>query len=271
MRPNELDLLGIDVGYSKKRASTGVARCGPAGLKIGVARTDWQSRKSIIGFGVKFDRAAIDGPLTPLEESSEIERACERHFVRKPFHDRCKPGLSHAGQGLEFRKASRETRRQIEAASLIKESQLRAGLQLGDLPIVEAFPNAFIGVMLPDGAFDKQLKFKRGHRFDWLYEQAKRRGIFRRLMNELEWVDDPLSDALQSETHHEKRAALVCLLTAGCAASGRAVMFGDRQCGHFCLPPLSLWEPWSRHAVEAHALCVSLGDCALHDVTRPAA
>jgi hypothetical protein len=36
---------------------------------------------------------------------------------------------------------------------------------------VEAFPNAFLGVLMPEVELVAAPKFKRGLRFDWLYEQ----------------------------------------------------------------------------------------------------
>ena len=39
-------------------------------------------------------------------------------------------------------------------------------------PIVEAFPNAFLAVLLPDEELISSEKLKQGRRFDWLYERA---------------------------------------------------------------------------------------------------
>jgi hypothetical protein len=38
-------------------------------------------------------------------------------------------------------------------------------------PIVEAFPNTFLGVLMPEVELLAAPKFKRGRRFDWLYDQ----------------------------------------------------------------------------------------------------
>jgi hypothetical protein len=37
---------------------------------------------------------------------------------------------------------------------------------------VEAFPNAFLGVLMPEEELALAPKSKRGRRFDWLYEQV---------------------------------------------------------------------------------------------------
>jgi hypothetical protein len=55
---------------------------------------------------------------------------------------------------------------------------------------------------------------------------------------------------LRSETHHEKRAALICLLTAALAARGTATIIGEHEGGWFWLPPWSLWQPWATEGLE---------------------
>jgi hypothetical protein len=42
---------------------------------------------------------------------------------------------------------------------------------------------------------------------------------------------------LRSETDHELRAALICLLTAALAARGIAAIIGEAEGGWFWLPP----------------------------------
>jgi hypothetical protein len=38
-------------------------------------------------------------------------------------------------------------------------------------PIVKAFPNAFLGVLMPEVELLGAPKLKRGRRFDWLYKE----------------------------------------------------------------------------------------------------
>jgi hypothetical protein len=254
MQLHELDLLGIDVGYSKDRASTGIARCGPCGFASGIAKADWESRSRAIGTGAKFHVAAIDGPLVALEPRSEHKRECEYRFIRKPFHQRCKPGLSHSGQGLQLRRAASDTLAQIVACRVLNGAVFQGPHISTGAAVVEAFPNGFLGVLLPEDAYAGAPRFKRGKRFDWLYEQAVKRNLLLRIMQRLKWRDEKLIENLQSEAHHEKRAALICLLTAGCAASRQAVAFGDERGGWFWLPPFDLWAEWARGALEGNRL-----------------
>lgn len=171
--PHKLNLLGIDVGYSKSRASTGIARCGPCGFESGTATADWKSRKCLIDCNYQFDLAAIDGPLLPQETThQQYRRECEFHFIRAPFHNRCKPGLSHSGQGYDLRIAANATFNNLVEADILKIGSFEGPWIAKGLPIVEAFPNGFLGVLLPDGMYGKAPRLKRGKRFDWLYDHA---------------------------------------------------------------------------------------------------
>ena len=64
-------------------------------------------------------------------------------------------------------------------------------------------------------------------------------------------LDPRPSDALvwhrlRSETDHELRAVLICLLTAALVAEGAAAIIGEAEGGWFWLPPWLLWEPWAK-------------------------
>ena len=81
-----------------------------------------------------------------------------------------RPGLSHHGVGLELRQASGDAGTQfsrILGASVAGNG----GIVCREGPIVEAFPNAFLGVLMPEVELLAAPKFKRGRRFDWLYER----------------------------------------------------------------------------------------------------
>ena len=55
---------------------------------------------------------------------------------------------------------------------------------------------------------------------------------------------------LRSETDHDLRAAIICLLTAALADKGMAAVIGESEGGWFWLPPWSLWEPWAKEGLE---------------------
>jgi hypothetical protein len=138
-------LLGIDVGFSKKRRTTGIAWYVEGEVDAIKTYSDWERRQQQLPVRGLFAVIAIDGPLLPHATEGQAERRCERAFISGPFQRRCKPGLSHYGTGLALRRAARETAEQFR--HLVPTTPLPAGGPhvTPSLPIVEAFPNAFIG------------------------------------------------------------------------------------------------------------------------------
>jgi hypothetical protein len=78
----------------------------PDQLTLERASAGWESRETKIPHGFQPSVIAIDGPLLPLGADRHIRRYAESIFIRAPFHNRCRPGLSHHGVGLELRQAS---------------------------------------------------------------------------------------------------------------------------------------------------------------------
>jgi len=152
---------------------------------------------------------------------------------------------------LELRRASSDACTQF--------GRILAPLVLGnsgnvrrDGPIVEAFPNAFLGVLIPEVELMAAPRFKRGRRFDWLYAQMVTTGRLESLLSENLDLPEIVWQSLRSETDHELRAALICLLTVG-RSTGRerhGAIIGEVEGGWFWLPPWSLWEPWARNGLE---------------------
>jgi hypothetical protein len=244
------NLMGIDVGFSKTRQTTGIACLEGDHLSLERAGTSWESRKAKIPDGFQASVIAIDGPLLPLDAHPEVRRHVESVFNRAPFHNRCKPGLSHHGVGLELRQASRDASTQF--GRLLAHSVLANGASVcREGPIVEAFPNAFLGLVTPEVELLAAPKFKRGRRFDWLYEQTVATGRLESLLSKGLELPDEVWHRLRLEKNHELRAALICLLTAALAGKGAAAIIGETEGGWFWLPPLVLWEPWAKEGLES--------------------
>jgi predicted nuclease with RNAse H fold len=193
-----------------------------------------------------YDAIAIDGPIVPTATNPEqLIRRCERLLSKGPFGKRCKPGFSHFGTGLKLRNAA------TTIASEMPGYRRHNGVR-----VVEAFPNAFLGVMLDDKTYAALERIPRGKKSDIFFAQAVRGRTFDRLFECLEWDDAILRDRIQAVARettrisHEHRAALVCVLTAACAWSGQAAYVGDDVGGSICLPPLSMWAGWARTALE---------------------
>jgi|ERR1700674_1109531 hypothetical protein len=251
--------MGIDVGFSTTRATTGIACLDGDQLCIVRTGTAWESREARIPRGFQPTVIALDGPLLPGSADKLIHRHCESVFIHAPFHNRCKPGLSHWGRGLELRRASAEACAQFSrvlACSAAEEGEEVSARRHG--PIVEAFPNAFLGVLTPEGELLSAPRLRRGRRFDWLYDQLVATGRLEAKLSK--WLELPneIWRRLSSERDHELRAALICLLTAALAAQGTATVIGESTGGWFWLPPWSLWQPWAAQGFNSAAKAMAL-------------
>jgi predicted nuclease with RNAse H fold len=244
----EAKLLGVDVGFSAKRATTGIAVLDGDKVHLARAGTTWESRVSQIPDGFRPSIIAIDGPLLPQGADNLIRRSCEAIFVRVPFHNRCKPGLSHWGFGSELRRASAEACLQF-GQLLDPAFEGRAYVDYRG-PIVEAFPNAFLAVLMPEAELLTAPKLKRGRRFDWLYQQTATTGRLESILASRLDLPREVWDWVRTERNHELRAALICLLTAAFAAQGAAEVVGEPTSGWFWLPSKALWQPWATEGIE---------------------
>jgi predicted nuclease with RNAse H fold len=251
-----VSLLGIDVGFSRKRATTGIAVYEHGSLRsLCCVRSSPQDRADILNEGSRFDAIAIDGPILAATAADGLKRLSESLLIGRGFNVRCKPGMSHHGFGLDLRRA---------AAPIVAEACLLAkpaSKAFGDrqirhsIPLVEAFPNAFLGVLLDDADYRAIGPVSRGAKFDRVYERAVVAGRIHSVFGELGWKAPELMETVESEAlnsscaSHEKRAALICLLTAACGLAGNAEYVGDALGGWICLPPQKIWAPWARLAL----------------------
>jgi predicted nuclease with RNAse H fold len=243
----DVSLLGIDVGFSERRKTTGIASYAfgrPARLHCVGSLP--QNRAEVLLDRPLYDAIAIDGPIVHSATNAEqVIRHCERLLSKGPFGKRCKPGCSHFGTGLRLRKAA------TTIASEMPGYRRHDGVR-----VVEAFPNAFLGIMLDDKTYAAFERIPRGKKSDIFFAQACRDRSFERLFECLGWDDVILLKQIRTVARettrisHEHRAALVCVLTAACALSGQAVNIGDEVGGSICLPPLCLWADWARTALE---------------------
>lgn len=222
-----LKLAGIDVGFSAVRDSTGLAFLDGEVLTVAKATSDIENRRLKTPAGFQPVVAAFDGPIA----SETVKRKCEYTFSKMPFNKRCKPGLSHFGTGLKLRQATAKTIGDF--TSIFPEPTV----------IVEAFPNLFLGVLVPEEVYLQQPKLIRGKRFDWLYDEVIKGGIaeskFQSTLPQAFW------DQWKVEKDHEQRAALVCLLTAALHYHGMSYLAGDEEGGYFCLPLPTFWAEWA--------------------------
>lgn len=241
---DDVSLLGIDVGFSKTAKSTGIAIYEHGRLTtLTCVGSSTQDRTNALPTNLVFDAIAIDGPIVPGIDTF-VARECEKVLSRGEFSRRCKPGLSHFGFGLQLREA---------ATRVADEMGERTKGASGS--IVEAFPNAFLGMLLDDGDYAAMGAIERGKKSDVYYARVAATGRFEAILKHIGWADDALLAILHdnagatTRAAHDKRAALVCLLTAACAFSDHAEYIGDSSGGYICLPPKALWANWTRDAL----------------------
>ncbi len=241
-------LLGVDVGFSKTRKTTGLAWFANSTIETALTGTSWSERSHSLPRNVRFAVVALDAPIVP-EHNYDAARGCERAFYGGAFSKRCRPGLSHHGRGVPLKDAGRQAA--SDFASVLEPLALPFGpCVLPTTPIIEAFPNTFMGALLPEGIFTSWSKALGKAKSDWLYEQIVEAGLFRKLPSKLDLASPPILRKFEETQHHDERAALICLLTAMFAWSHDAVIVGDHDGGWFWLPPISLWDPWALAALE---------------------
>lgn len=244
-----MHLIGLDIGFSLTRRTNALAELQYGELrvvKLSVSERDAELERSR-----DVDVIAIDAPIVPSRCSAETPRLVEQLFSRGLFQKRCKPGASHVrGTGHLLREHG-----QRAALAVTKEARWDTDPPFPTVfprsGVVEAFPNAFLGVVLPEAAYAARPKLPRGAKFDWLYDEWIERDLFSLAVMRC-GLPLELATTLHAERDHEKRAALVCLLTAAFAATGYAVAVGNADTGYFFLPDLELWAPWSREAVQRY-------------------
>ena len=125
------------VANTKPAVVTAIALLAGNQLHLARAGTTWESRAAQIPSDFRASVIAIDGPLLPQGADDHIYRLCEAVFIRSPFHNRCKLGLSHWGFGLQLRRASTEAHAQFSQL-LASPLERNKNVHYGG-PIAEAF------------------------------------------------------------------------------------------------------------------------------------
>ena len=243
-------LIGLDVGFSTSRTS-GVARLGVDGeLRLGSATSTWASRSVVVGTE-RADIAAIDAPYTTAKPDQI--RSCEHVFTLGRFQRRCKPALSHVpGTGRELRDAGWNTAQQLRP--IVHQKRVGAEVKfprVEDSNVVEAFPNAYLGVCVSDDMYDRMPRLRRGEKFDWLFDCWVERGLIGPVVERIALEQlAALEGRFNRNRQHDERAALVCVLTAAGVYTGNYTAVGNEAGGYFFLPPWHSWATWAREELD---------------------
>jgi len=251
-------VLGIDVGWSKKKATTGLCLIEWANWEVSLecseARGDENDRRNKLDQlirGRKLLAVGIDGPLNPELATVKEHRAADALLSRGRFQRRGKAGPTNGGSGPKLHSQA------TQLAKLIIDTQNVGSAtypyKIHDKAIVEAFPNAFLAVLHPDEGFPSKPEVPRR----WTDT------LFPRLRQEIgELLEFLLSQykisfSLDDIQRHEGIASFLCALTALCVVVSRCVAVGDRRLGYIILPPLEFWgksmggnDQWARGALR---------------------
>lgn len=242
------DIAGIDAGLTLKERTSGVCRTGAGGFVLDHTYIDKLSRVSLLGPAKRFDCLGIDAPVLPKNDLHYEPRPVESLFMRGDFQKRCKPGASHiAGTGQSLRRSGCDTAVQF-AAETVARGKVKYPRVQADQNIVEAFPNAFLGVMLAQRVIDNAVT-NRGNKTDIFFSLCNTHGAFQALQDHLGWADRAFWNAFTTTTQHDELAALVCAVTAVCAHVGKYVAVGEHEGGYFFMPPWPLWQRWAKQAL----------------------
>ena len=259
--------LGIDVGYSEKRRSTGLClleltpstlrwRCFNTGTDEALRLNDL---RALIPHGINLLGVGIDGPLTPGLRVVPHYRSSDALLSRGVFARRGKPGATSVPSGQQLHLHATllaEIVLQLQDEGHFTIHRSTHPNSVHPSRILEVFPNAFLSVLLPDAAFGG-LRLKRdASDVFWVISIDEGRYL-ERLVDALA-PNRRLETPLEEVTDHDHRAALICALAVLCADRNQYVLSGDPVDGDIILPPHEFWGegpsgtsiPWAEIALR---------------------
>jgi len=239
-------VAGVDIGFSTIRRASAICKLWWGGGKIGwsIKRYRAIASEREAAFrekldGEKLDAIALDGPVRCGFDLINDYRVAERNLTLRLQPKIGKPGQSNSPVGMRL---NQETNVCAEMALRFAEISLaKHDQKIHKCSIVEAFPNSFLGVMLPDP--DSIIARRRG-RSDVFYKTLVASGKLNELLEFL-LPKHAIGADLGLVTNHDDRAALVCAITALGLVSDKFCAVGDRKNGWIILPPPQFIAPWA--------------------------
>lgn len=233
--------LGVDIGFSASVRSTGICVLRP-GLAQPVACRHVRTGETLATIAEMLGEAvptavSIDGPLVPTATKAfrivNRYRDCERLLSGGIFQKRCKPGPTNSPRGQALHRQAT-----LVARVLAK--------RYPGMPIFEAFPNAFLGVMLPNQVFKRPIR--RGIKSDvfWLFAVQRSR-LMKTLLADLFPAEDhsALYRACARLDDHDERAAFICAVTARAAHLNKSFLVHSPNDGAIALAPGHMVQSWA--------------------------
>lgn len=240
-------VLGIDVGYSAKKATTCLCLLDWDSEAIRIdcrnAMTDEEDRRKalrhLLPAGIHLSSVAIDGPLTHDLRLIKHYRAAEALLSQGVFQKRGKAAQTNSGTGQQLHEQA------ILLAELVLNESTAESFSLSPAThyqpihkqcIVEAFPNQFLASLLAENRFPTLSR----NATDIFWELLCNNDVLTSLLSHL-LPNRRTAFSFANCTNHEHRAGVVCALTALAVACQDYVLVGDPMDGYIVLPPTSLW------------------------------
>lgn len=236
--------LGVDIGFSRQVASTGICVVSPlhtTPIRCVHVRTDrtLDAIQELLG-NERPTSISIDGPLVPGKKRGVYNiidgyRSCERLLSGGIFQRRCKPGPTNSPRGQALHRQATKVAIALSAA-------------FPKAPIHEAFPNAFLGVMMSPNVFRKPIR--RGIKSDVFWQAGIKNKVLHRLLVHLYRGHAPkLVPHWEKINNHDERAAFICALTARAVETRSSLLIEGDGDGAFALPPRSFVQRWALAAL----------------------
>ena len=255
-------VLGIDPGYAKNKRTTGLGL-----LIIESTRLRWNSvntatdsswrledLRELVPRGTLLAGVAIDGPLVRDLETVHHYRSAEALLSRGLFQSRGKPGQTSSGIGQKLHQHATELAQLV--IKLEREGHLTLAAAehpdpVSRFAVLEAFPNAFLAVLLSDDDFPSH-RPPRDKISDKYWEIAIENGRLQRLAETLS-IGRDFDRQIGAIEDHDERAAFVSALAALCLAKTQYVAVGDPMCGDIILPDFDVWggspQAWGKNTL----------------------
>ncbi len=240
--------LGIDVGWDKTRRSTGLCL-----ISVNRDQFQWECCNTtghnrqrltdllnLIPAGSNLNGVGIDGPLVSGLRLVDCYRAAEALLFRDLTLQRCRPGQTNSGNGQKLHHHASLLGNlvlQLQREGHLTLSMAQQPEAIHGSRIVEAFPNAFLAMLLADEDFQG---LPDGQISDQYWEVAVANGYLKALINHLA-PGRNMANALANVIDHDHRAAFICALSAMCVDRNTYVAVGAPRSGDIILPPHAVW------------------------------
>jgi predicted RNase H-like nuclease len=236
-------VLGVDIGYSPTRRSSGVAVLDwskdEVELRVKNVRESEvaDAAREFVPSGREIACAALDGPIRGALDRIEVYRPAEKILTRALHRLIGKPGQTNAPVGQALNAAA--NRIGVRLCNEFKLAKARHQAQIHELALVEAFPTHFLGVLLAQEQIPGAVRRTRSDLYylNLAHPTSESTSRLADLLGRLLPGRVLLGD-FGAIRNHDQRAAVVCALTALCVAAGQYLAVGQSQTGFIILPPL---------------------------------